>query len=73
MSNSVLKIYPQNCPQQAEDYQGLMQAVDDIGAASLALASTGGAQAYSQFITAREDFQALLKLLTVRYRYVEYQ
>lgn len=72
MSNSVLKIYPQNCPQQTEDYQGLMEAVDDIGAASLALANTGGAQAYAQFISAREDFQALLKLMTARYRYVEY-
>ncbi len=73
MSNNVLKIYPQNCSQQTEDYKGLMEAVDDIGAASLALANTGGAQAYSQFITAREDFQVLLKLMTVRYRYVEYQ
>lgn len=73
MNYKVLKIYPENCSQQTEDYQGLMQAVDDIGAASLALANSGGAQAYSQFITAREDFQALLKLLTVRYRYVEYQ
>lgn len=73
MSNNLtLKIYPHNCEQQAEDYEGLMQAVDDIGAASLALANSG-AQAYTQFITAREDFKAMLEIMLRKYRYVEYQ
>lgn len=68
----ILKIYPHNCEQQTEDYKGLMQAVDDLGAASLALANSG-AQAYAQFISAREDFKAMLELMIRKYRYVEYQ
>lgn len=72
MSNNVLKIYPQNCQHQMDDHDALMQAVDDIGAASLALANSG-AQAYAQFITAREDFKAMLEIMLRKYRYVEYQ
>jgi hypothetical protein len=47
-----------------------MQAVDDLGAASLALA-TNGAQAYSQFLQARDQFRECFTQMTKHYRYVE--
>jgi hypothetical protein len=48
----------------------MMTAVDDLGAASLALA-TNGAQAYTQFIQARDNFKQTFKDISKNYRYVE--
>ena len=48
-----------------------MQAVDNIGAASLTLATQGGPLAYTQFIQARDDFKQLLMDINRSYRYVE--
>jgi hypothetical protein len=58
------------CEQQQQDYLHIMQAVDNIGAASLALASQG-AHAYQQFIDARESFTYLMTEVMKRYRYIE--
>ena len=69
MSNTI-KIHDYWCKQQEEDYMQLMQAVDSVGAASLALATTG-AQAYGQFIEARDDFKEVFTAMSKRYRYVE--
>lgn len=63
-------IHQHGCKKQQEDYAMLMAAVDDLGAASLALATTG-AQGYQQFIQARDHFKQLLELTTKNYRYVE--
>jgi hypothetical protein len=58
------------CAQQQQDYELLTRAVDDLGAASVALAS-GGAQGYTQFIEAREHFKTLFEEMSKHYRYVE--
>jgi peroxiredoxin len=58
------------CAQQQQDFDTMMRAVDDLGAASLAL-STHGAQAYTQFIEARDNFKTLFRDIASRYRYVE--
>ncbi len=67
---SALKIHKYWCPKQEQDYKTIMQAVDDLGAASLALA-TNGAQAYTQFLQARDDFRECFTEITKHYRYVE--
>ena len=65
-----IKVHEAWCTRQQEDYQIMMSAVDDLGAASLALASNG-AQAYTQFIQARDNFKEMYKELNNHYRYVE--
>ena len=65
-----IKIYEAGCKKQQDDIQAMMTAVDDLGAASLALA-TSGAQGYSQFITARDNFRNKLVEISKNYRYVE--
>ncbi len=47
-----------------------MNAADEVGAAALALA-TNGAQAYTQFIQARDNFKEMYRELNNHYRYVE--
>ena len=68
---STIKIHEYWCPQQKQDYEMIMQAVDDIGAASLTLATTGGSQAYINFIQTRDTFKDLYKEVSTRYRYIE--
>ena len=58
------------CAQQQQDFEIMMAAVDDLGAASLAL-STQGAQAYSQFVQARDGFKTMFRDMASKYRYVE--
>lgn len=65
-----IKIYEAGCKKQQDDIQAMMMAVDDLGAASLALAS-GSAQGYTQFIQTRENFKTMLNDLGKHYRYVE--
>ena len=65
-----IKVHEAWCTRQQEDYDMMMTAVDDLGAASLALASNG-AQAYTQFIQARDNFKEMYKELNNHYRYVE--
>ena len=65
-----IKVHEAWCTRQQEDYEIMMSAVDDLGAASLALASNG-AQAYTQFIQARDNFKEMYKELNNHYRYVE--
>ena len=65
-----IKIYEAGCKKQQDDIQAMMTAVDDLGAASLALAS-GSAQGYAQFIQSRENFKQMLVDLGKHYRYVE--
>ena len=65
-----IRVHEAWCTKQQEDYQIMMSAVDDLGAASLALASNG-AQAYTQFIQARDNFKEMYKELNSHYRYVE--
>jgi hypothetical protein len=67
---TTFKIHAYWCNKQEQDYNDIMQAVDDIGAASLALA-TQGAQAYSQFIQARDSFKDKFISMTKNYRYIE--
>jgi len=67
-----LKIHKYWCAKQEQDYKTIMQAVDDLGAASLALA-TNGAQAYTQFLQARDQFRECFTQMTKHYRYVEQQ
>jgi len=64
------KIHKHWCEKQQQDYNTVMQAVDDLGAASLALATTG-AQGYQQFIQARDNFKETFQQMTKNYRYVE--
>lgn len=68
--DTAIKVYPYGCTQQKLDHETLIAAVDNIGAASLALA-TSGAQAYTQFIDARDSFKELYYNMSKRYRYVE--
>lgn len=68
--DTAIKVHPFGCKQQKLDYDNLMLAADNVGAASLALA-TNGAQAYSQFIDARDSFKQLLEYTAKNYRYVE--
>lgn len=65
-----IKVHEAWCTRQQEDYDMMMTAVDDLGAASLALASNG-AQAYTQFIQARDNFKQMYRELNNNYRYVE--
>ena len=65
-----IKVHEAWCSRQQEDYAIMMSAVDDLGAASLALASNG-AQAYTQFIQARDNFKQMYRELNNNYRYVE--
>jgi 23S rRNA pseudoU1915 N3-methylase RlmH len=65
-----MKIHEAGCKKQQEDLQAILTAVDDIGAASLALAS-GSSQGYTQFIQARENFKLMINELGKNYRYVE--
>lgn len=65
-----VKIHQYWCEQQQQDHNNILQAVDNIGAASLALANQG-AQAYQQFIEARQAFKNLLIDMGKRYRYIE--
>lgn len=65
-----IKVHEAWCTRQQQDYEIMMSAVDDLGAASLALASNG-AQAYTQFIQARDNFKEMYKELNNHYRYVE--
>ena len=68
--DTAIKVHPYWCNQQQQDYDNIMQAVDNLGAASLSLASNG-AQAYQQFIDARDQFKQQFLDVTKRYRYVE--
>ncbi len=65
-----ITIHEQWCKQQQQDFEAMMIAVDDLGAASLAL-STQGAQAYSQFVQARDGFKIMFREMASKYRYVE--
>lgn len=65
-----IKIHEAWCKRQQEDYEMMMTAADDVGAAALALA-TNGAQAYTQFIQARDNFKQMYRELNNNYRYVE--
>ena len=65
-----IKIYEPWCKKQQQDFEELMQAVDDLGAASLALA-TSGALGYTQFIDSRERFKKTFADMSKHYRYVE--
>ena len=67
-----IKVHPYGCKQQKQDYEMIMAAVDNMGAASLALA-TNGAQAYTQFIEARDNFKQVFEQTTKHYRFVETQ
>lgn len=68
--DTAIKVYPYGCKQQKLDYDAIMAAVDHMGAASLALA-TNGAQAYTQFIEARDTFKQLFEETSKHYRFVE--
>ena len=65
-----IKVHEAWCTRQQEDYDMMMNAADDVGAAALALASNG-AQAYTQFIQARDNFKQMYRELNNNYRYVE--
>ena len=65
-----IKIYEPWCKKQQQDFDCLMQAVDDLGAASLALA-TGTPMSYTQFIDSRERFKNTFLDMAKHYRYVE--
>jgi FMN phosphatase YigB (HAD superfamily) len=68
--NHAFKIHKYWCEKQEQDYKQIMQAVDDLGAASLSLA-TNGAQAYTQFLQARDTFRECFTEMSKNYRYVE--
>jgi hypothetical protein len=65
-----IKVHEAWCTRQQEDYSMMMNAADEVGAAALALA-TNGAQAYTQFIQARDNFKEMYRELNNHYRYVE--
>lgn len=67
---TVLKIHDTWCEKQQQDYEQMMQAVDDLGAAALGL-TTNGAQGYLQFIQARDNFKQMFLDTSKHYRYVE--
>ena len=64
-----LQIFPPMCEQQCQDLQTLLAAVDDFGAMSLAL-NTSGAQSYTSFIEARDAVRKLITDIAKNYRYV---
>lgn len=66
----MLKIHDAWCTKQQQDFEIMMQAVDDLGASALALAS-GGAQSYSQFVQTRDQFKTLYLEVSKHYRYVD--
>lgn len=66
------KIYEYWCNQQVEDYKTMIEGLDDVGAASLALANGGGAHAYSEFVRTRDRFRDTMMEISKRYRYVEH-
>ena len=68
----LIKVLPYMCDRQAHDLDSMRRAIDDFGAATLAL-SGKGAQAYSQFIEARDSILELLLETTKNYRLVAQQ
>lgn len=59
------------CEQQKLlDYELIIKAADDLGAAALGL-STGGAHGYQQFIESRENLQQVFKSILNRYTHSE--
>ena len=67
---AVIKIHEQWCKKQQEDYNKMLQLVDDLGAAALGL-TTNGAQGYQQFVETRDSFKQTFKDISKNYRYVE--
>lgn len=66
-----IKIHEHWCKQQQDDYDIMMKALDDLGAAAVGFA-TNGAQGYQQFIEARDNFRCQFKTMAQNYRYVEH-
>ena len=66
----LMKIYPANCEKQRQDRETLYALIDDLGAAALAL-HTSGSQGYTQFMEARERFRTSVLDISKNYRYVE--
>lgn len=64
-----IKVHKVNCRRHKEDFRIIMSGVDDVGAAALALA-TNGAQAYTQFIEARDNYKLMVTEIFNNYRYV---
>jgi hypothetical protein len=66
----LIKIYPPECDKQKQDREILYSLIDDLGAAALAL-HTSGAQGYTQFIEVRERFKTSVLEISKNYRYVD--
>lgn len=69
-SDEAITIYPAQCKKQREHAEQVLILIDDMGAAAAGL-SSGTAQAYTQFIEAREHFRTSFLDMTKHYRYVE--
>lgn len=65
-----IKIYEHWCKKQQEDYETMMQLMDDFCASAVGL-STSGAQGYQQFIQSRDTLRKTLRDMSKNYRYVE--
>ena len=65
-----IKIHEPWCKKQQEDYNKMLELVDDLGAAALGL-TTNGAQGYQQFVETRDSFKQSFKDMASKYRYVE--
>lgn len=66
-----MKIHDGWCLRQQQDYDMMMQAVDDLGAAAVSFA-TNGAQGYQNFIQTRDSFKKMFLDIAQHYRYVEH-
>lgn len=70
MTTLPMYIYPSMCEKQCQDLEQLLNAVDEFGANTLALANQGP-QGYMSFIEARDTLRKFIKDTAKNYRLVK--
>lgn len=68
-SNLSLQIYQEMCPQQTQDLQEMLSAIDEFGATTRGL-SGSSSQAYVTFIEARDNIRKQFEDKFKNYRLV---
>lgn len=61
------KVLPHMCARQKEDFDALLYAADEIGAAATSVIAQGG-QGYNLLLEARDRFRSILSSMTDNYR-----
>ena len=67
--NAPLQIHPCMCDKHIQDLDTILQAIDDFGATTLALASQGP-HGYTTFIQSRDSLRDLIRETNKHYRLV---